>query len=70
MLGLDMEHKYQIGLDDIINLRDCSHYFRGAIRTCLHDDQKAAKEAFRALVDKLDRVVERILDDARKGEIE
>lgn len=57
---------HQISLDDIINLRDCSHYLRRAISTCLLSEQVETKRFLNEFVDKLDGVVARILADARE----
>jgi len=57
--------KYEISLDDIINLRDCSHYLRRGIDCFLLAEQKETKKSFHLFVDKLDLVIKRILDSAR-----
>jgi hypothetical protein len=59
--------RYEISLYDIINLRDCSHYLRRAIDTCLLNDQIETKKMFDSFVDKLDGVVVRILASPTEG---
>lgn len=57
---------YKISLDDIVNLRDCSHYLRRAIDHSLLREQEETKKYFNLIVNKLDGVVKRILDSARE----
>jgi len=60
--------KYEISLDDIINLRDCAHYYRHAIRDGIPSNYEHTKIFLKDITDHLDGVVARILNTARGEE--
>ena len=60
--------RYELTLDDLIILRDCTHYLRRGIFHTFLDEQKATKDHFSQIVDRLDGITQRVLEREREKE--